>query len=96
MAVCMQGVYMGQNDVPKFKPGWMASAAGAVLEFEVNTVLGSNTSATPADHGHGHGHLATAATASLLLTYTVSYDGWGKAQVRSAGLVEVGWLCRWG
>ena len=73
----------------KFKPGWLATAAGSILEFQLDSAFPPLNTSSSRTSGSSH---AEDATASLLLTYTVSYDGWGKAQV---GGWLVGWLVGW-
>ena len=47
----------------RVKPGYVATSAGSVLVFEVNSQFPDLPAGQPAQ---------------LLVTYTTSYDGWGK------------------
>ena len=64
----VQGYYRGKGGAMKFKPGYLASAVGAVLDFELSTAF-------PEVAG------AADAPTEVVITYTSGYDGWGVAAV---------------
>jgi hypothetical protein len=63
----LQVFYQGKRG-RQLKPGWVTNTSGSILEFEVNTKMG------PAGQGADAG-------VDVLLLYTTSYDGWGRAKV---------------
>ena len=60
----------------QYKPGYIASTAGATLEIEVDSVFPelSNSTTVPV---------------VVVISYTQSYDGWGTAQVRRSTTCDV-------
>ena len=50
-----QGHYRGQGGVVKYKPGWVSTAPGAVVEFEVNSKFAGMKAGQQVRPGPGSG-----------------------------------------
>ena len=73
----IRGYYKGASGGIKFKPGYVASSPGALLEFQVSTVF----AAAPAPTGVVPTPAAPTSRPEVVVTYTSSYDGWGTARI---------------
>ncbi len=68
----LQVYYVSSHGERKVKPGWFTNSSGAALEFQVNSSFAGHASAR----------------VQLVLHYTRSYDGWGRAELCCASGCE--------